>query len=215
MPSHISRRDVLGLSGVTFASLAGCMSRSSNSDRRESPSPTASEHEYAHTVNSPELITVREPEGKPAVRSSTRSPEENIFESSARWDYEDWIVTSPNGQEALDFTQTTNGVEAAKDFIAATDLSKTTLLVHQYDIGECQTRRLIRLKWSSDFSCGDVDCAGIFLNYELTQRDGDCPGTDADDSDSPPYGENSHASETAFIRIPSKIQSYGRFSVQV
>ena len=211
----MSRREVLSLSGVTLASLAGCATRTSDSDRQESPSPTASEREYEHSVNTPESITVREPEGNPAVHSSNHSPEEDMFESSAKWDYEDWIVTSPNERDVLNFTQSTNGVEAARDFIAATDLSNSTLLVHQYNIGTCETRRLTRLKWSSNFSCGDVDCVGIFLNYESTERDGDCPGTDADDSDSPPYSEDSHASETTFIRIPAQIQSYGRFAVQV
>lgn len=211
----VSRRDVLGLSGVALSSLAGCTTRSPDSNPRGSPSPTAGEHKYERTVNSPEFVTVREPEGKPAVRSSAHSPEEDMFESSAKWEYEDWIVTASTGRDALDFTRTTTGVAAARDFIAATDLSKTTLLVHQYDIGTCETRRLRRLEWSSDFSCGDRECVGIFLTYESTERESDCSRSDTDDNDSPPYSGEPHASEATFVRIPAHIRSYGRFTVQV
>lgn len=215
VPHRVTRREILSLSGVTLVSLAGCATEASDFDRRESPSPTTSEPEYSHSVNSPESITVREPEGKPAVRSALHSPEENTFESSAKWDYEDWVVTSPNERDALNFSPSTTGVEAAKEFVNATDLSGTTLLVHQYNIGKCETRQLTQLKWDSDFSCGNKDCVGILLNYESTERDGDCQVTDSDDSDSPPYSEGSHASETTFTRIPAQIRSYGRFSVQV
>lgn len=138
-----------------------------------------------------------------------------MFESSASWDYEDWLVTSPKERELLKYSQGTNQVAAARDFIAATDLSETILLVHQYNIGKCETRQLTHLKWGFDFSCGDRDCVGILLTYDSTERDGDCHGLNSDDSDTPPYSEDSHASETTFIRIPVQMQSYGRFSVQV
>ena len=215
VPHRVTRREILSLSGMTLAGLAGCTTEASDFDRQESPSPTASEPEYSHNVDSPESITVREPDGKPVVRSALHSPEENMFESSAKWDYEDWLVTSPNERDALNFSLSTTGVEAAKEFVDATDLSETTLLVHQYNIGKCETRQLTQLKWDSDFSCGDTDCVGILLDYKSTERDGDCQVTDSDDSDSPPYSEGSYASETTLIRIPAQIQSYGRFSVQV
>lgn len=214
-PQLLTRRDVLSLSGATLVALAGCTSGFSNSDRRESPSPTATEQEYSHNIDTPESIKVREPEGEPAVRSPAHSPGEDMFESSARWEYEDWLVTSPKERELLNFSTGTNQVTEARDFIAATDLTETTLLVHQYNISDCETRRLTRLKWDSNFSCGDRDCVGVFLNYELTERDGDCQGNDSDNSDSPPYSEDSHANEAIIIRIPAQISSYGRFSVQV
>lgn len=214
-PDRLTRRAVLSLSGVVLVGLVGCTKLISDSDRGKSPTPTASELEYSHSVDTPESIKVRNPGGEPAVRSSAHSPEEDMFESSASWEYEDWIVTTPSERDALTFSQATNGVEAARDFITATDLSETTLLVHQYNIGECETRQLNRLKWGSDFSCGDVKCVGIYLHYEPTEREGDCQATDSNDSDSPPYSEDSHASETTFIRTTAQIQSYGRFSVQV
>lgn len=118
-------------------------------------------------------------------------------------------------RDALTFSQATNGVQAARDFITATDLSETTLLVHQYNVGECETRQLNRRKWDSDFSCGAIECVGIHLIYEPDDREGDCQATDPDDSDSPPYSGDSHASATTFIRTTAQIQAYGSFSVQV
>lgn len=211
----MTRRKILGLSGVVLVGFTGCMTQTSGSETRGTPSPTASEPEYSHSIDRPESIIVREPEGKPAVRSEVHSPTEDMFETSAKWDYEDWLVTSPSDRDALSFSQSTNGVKAARDFIATTDLSESTLLVHQYNISKCETRELTRLKWGSNFGCGDADCVGISLNYESTERDGDCQGPEDGNSDSPPYSEGSYASETTLIRIPGQIQSYGRFSVQV
>ncbi len=211
VPDRLSRRDALSLSGVALVALAGCTTGSSDG----TSTSTATERDYAQSVDSPESITVRNPQGTPAVRSTAYSPGEDLFESSATWDYEDWLVTSPSDRDALEFSQATTGGAAARDFIAATDLSETTLLVHQYNIGSCDTRRLTRLKWSSEFSCGDLDCIGIALRYDSIDREDDCDGPEGDESDSPPYSEGTHANETTFIRIPAQIQSYGRFSVQV
>ena len=218
VPDRLTRRDALRLSSMTLVGLAGCGARGLEegpADTAPQETPTATEREHSHSVATPETITVRNAAGKPAVRSSARSPEENVFESSARWDYEDWIVTSSSERNALSFSRATNGVEAARDFIAATDLSEATLLVHQYDIGECESRQLDRLNWSDDVSCGDADCVGVHLEYERTERDGDCQGDDSDESDSPPYGRDSYDSEATLVRIPARMQSYGRFSVQV
>lgn len=214
VPNQLTRREALRLSGAALGGLAGCATHVPDSDRGTSPTPTASELEYAHSVDTPTSINVRNPTGKPAVHSSAHSPEEDIFESSANWAYEDWIVTALGERDALNFSRETTGIEAAREFITATALSETTLLVHQYNIGECETRQLNRLEWGSEFSCGDAECIGISLNYEPTERDGDCQSTDPNDTDSPPYSEGSYASETTFIRIPALIPSYGRFSVQ-
>ena len=166
VPRRLTRRDALRLSSMALVGLAGCGAIGSeggpaDSDTALQETPTVTEHEYSHRVTSPESIKVRNPAGEPAVRSSARSPEENIFESSAMWNYEDWIVTSPSERQALTFSQVTQGVEAARDFIAGTDLSKETLFVHQYNLGKCETRQLDQLKWSNERSCGNVDCVGI------------------------------------------------------
>lgn len=211
VPDRLTRREVLGLSSAAAVGLAGCPAGGADPDRG-SPTPTATEREYANSVDAPESVTVRNPEGRPAVRSSARSPEEDAFESSASWAYEDWLVTAPGGREGLSFSPATTGVEAAREFLTATDLSEATLLVHQYDTGECETRRLARLEWDTGLSCGDVECVGIHLDYDRTERDG-CQ-TDSGGSDGPPY-EGPHANEATFVRVPARIASYGRFSFQV
>lgn len=215
LPDRATRRDALGLSAGLLLSLAGCAWSGAETDREDSP--TAGERSYAHTVDTPESITVRNPEGDPAVRSPAHSPEEDLFESSAAWDYEDWLVTSPKDRELLDFSQGTTGVETAQEFMAETDLSRSTLLVHQYNIGPCETRGLTRLKWGTEFSCGDADCAGIHLNYDETMRDRDedCRETGSEENNGPPYPAEFHDSEATIIRLPAEIQSYGRFSTQV
>lgn len=214
LPERSTRRAVLGLSVAAVAGLAGCAALSPDAGGSGTPSPTASEPEYSHSVDAPDSATVRKSEGEPAVRSSAHDSGEDMFESEAAWDYEDWIVTSPSERDVLEFSRGADGVEAARAFVAATDLSETTLLVHQYDVASCETRRLDRLKWGPGFSCGDVECVGLFLSYEPTECDGDCGDTESEESDGPPYSEGSHASEATFVRIPARIGSYGRFSVQ-
>lgn len=209
VPDRLTRRAALRLSSVALVGFAGCGAR----DSRESP--TATERQYSHSVDAPETIKVRNPQGEPAVRSSVRSPGEDTFESSARWDYEDWIVTSSSGRDALRFSRETSGVEAARDFVTGTDLSEEALLVHQYNVGECESRRLDRLDWSDDASCGDAECVAVHLRYELTDPGGDCRGDGSADGDGPPYEADSYHSEATFVRIPARIQSYGRFSAQV
>jgi hypothetical protein len=211
VPDRPSRRNVLRLSSVALLGLAGCSTRSP--DGRESA--TATERAYSRSVDSPASSRVRDPEGRPAVRSSARSPGEDPYESSESWHYEHWLVTTREEADALDFSQTATGAESAAEFVADTDLARETLLVHQYRVGECRTRRPGRLEWDEELSCGNVECTGIELNYEHETRESDCQGTATDGSDGPPYSEGTYDSEATFVRIPAEIQSYGRFGYQV
>lgn len=214
VPDRFSRRGALHLSGLTFLGLAGCSARPPDIGGRDTSTPTASEPEYSHSVDSPESSKVRNPEGEPAVRSSARPPGEGVFESSASWDYEDWLVTSPREADALDFSRATTDVDAATEFVTDTDLSRETLLVHQYNVGECETRRPTRLEWDTELACGGVACTGINLSYRQDTRDSDCQGDDTGNDDGPPYSEGSYDSEVTFVRIPARIQSYGQFGYQ-
>lgn len=215
VPDRFSRRHTLHVSSVALLGLTGCLTSSTTRGGQDTPSPTASEPEYPHSVDSPESSKVRNPKGKPAVRTSAHSPEENLFESSASWDYEDWIVTAPGGADALDFSRATTGVNKVTDFIAETDFSHVTLLVHQYNVGTCETLHPTQLEWSTEFTCGDVACTGIKLSYQRESLDHDCQGTATGGSGGPPYSEGSFASEATFIRIPEQIQSYGEFGYQI
>lgn len=215
VPGRLSRRDVLDASGVALLGLAGCTAYTAAPDRgdRRTSSPTASEPTYSRRVDTPESSQVRNTEGNPAVRSSASSPGEDLYESSAGWEYEDWLVTAPRERDALAFAGATTGVDAARDFLVGTDLSEETLLVHQYNVPTCKTRHLERLEWRTDATCGAVECVELSLDYEEASRETDCRQTDADDG--PPYSAGSYANETTFVRIPARVQSYGAFTVRV
>lgn len=210
-PDGLSRRDVLRLSPTALLGLAGCSAGTTDADERDSATPTAGEPEFTHSVDSPKSATVRNPEGNPAVRSSARSPEENAFESAAAWNYEDWLITSPREGDALEFSDSATGVDSTTALVADTDFSQETLLVHQYNVPACETRRPVRIRWGGDFTCGDVECVGIRLQYDRRQRGDDCESS----AESPPYPEGTYDSEAAFVRVPAQIQSYGRFGYQV
>jgi len=207
-----TRRDALSLVGASLLALAGCSGETSEPGDGQSQTPTAAEPDYSHVVDDPDAVRVRNSNGEPAVRSSVESPGEDIFESSATWDYEDWLLTTSSERAALTFSDGTTGVEEATGFINGTDLSEETVLVHQYNISECETRRIDQLKWGDGFSCGSAQCVGIRLNYALSEQKNDCPSTDS--GSGPPYDEGTRANETTFVRIPALISSYGRFGVQ-
>lgn len=138
-----------------------------------------------------------------------------MFESSADWAYEHWLVTTPREREGLSLSIESTGSDPAPTFIMETDLSEETLLVHQYNIGTCATRRVAELAWHTTAECGNRACAGIRLRYEQIARDGPCATGETDSSDSPPYPEDERASEATVIRIPDRVQSYTSFGYQV
>ncbi|WP_255198164.1 hypothetical protein [Halorarius litoreus] len=213
-----TRRRFLRAGGLALGvGLAGCATRALDGDRDDAtPSPTASEPTYARRVDAPESTTVRNHDGEPVVRSSAHTPEANLFEESASWAYEAWLVADQRDREALDVSRATAGADAARQFLADTDLSTATVLVHQYTVPECETHRLDRLEWRTDAQCGDRACVDIQLRYEDTTWDGDCQASETDELDGgPPYPEGTYASEATLVRIPSEIQSYGSFGYQV
>ena len=209
-----TRRDVLGVSAAALGGLAGCGVRGTGS--RETRSPTAAEREYEHDVGNPESVRVRNPGGEPAVRSSAHTPGEDIFEEEASWAYEDWLVHSASGRSDLEFSASTTGTEEASAFVADTDLSSETVLIHQFAIDACLTRRLERLQWTTGASCGDVQCVDIRLTYDRTHHEAGCERTESetDGGLGPTPREGSRHSEATFVRIPAKIESYGGLSVQ-
>jgi len=91
----------------------------------------------------------------PAVVSTAHTPERDHFSSgdlepSPGWDHEYWFVTSPSERDAIKFPEAgTTGVEAAKEFIAETNLSGATLLIQQYRIENCMTLDLNQIKWEA------------------------------------------------------------------
>ena len=158
-------------------------------DRRDrTPTPTVGVPEYPNSVDEPASATVRNPEAEPAVRSSARSPEE---------------------RDALEFASATAGIETATEFASAIDFSGETLLVHQYDVSACATRRLVGIEWREDAECGSIECDEIRLTYRETERD-DCSGPE--DQTGPPY-DGDHVSEATFVRIPDRIRSGMRTNV--
>lgn len=200
MPSTlVTRRDALHLSILPLLGIAGCTTGSF--DETPTTSSTATEQTYEHSVDVPETSTIRHPEGKPAVRSSERFPEEDILESSSLWGHERWIIDTPRERDALEFAEGATGVDRAKDFIADTDLSQETLLVHQYYVDGCTTHTLDQLKWG-ETSAGDAVGTAIRLNYDTVERDADCQSRDSEDDNPADGSDPTDDTETMFVRIP-------------
>lgn len=189
LPDRLSRRDALRLSSITLVGLAGCTGASSEQSPNEGPSnpensaiptETASERSYSHTVHNSETVKVRNPDGLPAIVSTSNQPERDILhhsgvrENAPGWDQESWFVTSPEGREALKFPEdTTTGVEEATRFISNTDLSEETLAVHQYQNVDCMTVNLAEIKWDRDERAPEGAYA-ISMQYDETRIEEDC-----------------------------------------
>lgn len=210
LPDQLSRREILGISGVGILGLAGCAGDTVGLSE-QTASPTASEREYAHAVESPESVTVRATDGVPAVRSSARTPNKNLFDDTTKWDDEEWLVRTTEERDSLLFSASANGIEQAQSFLTGTELSETTLLVHQYTIDRCATKELDRLAWDTNRSCGEQTCSALQLEYQRIRRDEMCgtPETDATDSAS-----DTLDSEATFVRIPAQIEQYRSFGTR-
>lgn len=203
-----SRRDVLRLASVAALGLAGC-SAGENADGVSSP--TASVVTHSNTVEDPKSAVVRNPTGEPTVRSPVESPGEDLFEDEASWAYEDWLVRNPDERTALVFANAARGVEDAEEFAAETDFETETLLVHQYNLAACETRRLESLRWSTGRSCGDATCTHIDLEYDATDDESEC---EDESPGGPPYPEETRENAATLLRIPARIESYGSLGSQ-
>lgn len=205
---RISRRDALRLSSLVAAGLAGC---AAGEDREGQSSPTATVVTHENSVAEPESVSVRNPDGEPAVRSTVESPGEDLFEDGADWAYEDWLVRNADEREALEFADASTGVEDAEAFAAETDLTEATLLVHQYNLAACEHRALEGLQWSTGRSCGDATCTHIDLEYDGTVDESGCDG---ESPGGPPFPEETRQNAATLVRIPAQVDSYGSLGSQ-
>lgn len=164
-----SRRTVLASVAVGAATLAGCSGVTST----PTPSPTRTERGYTHEVPSPATSRLRNSDGEIAVRSDAHDP-------PGGWLNEGWLVTAPADRDALSFAFATTGTDAARTFLHETELSEETVLVDQYEVDRCASRRLERLQWA-EATEGPDGGVRVELEYERVERREDCQrGTTAD-----------------------------------
>ncbi|WP_379732258.1 hypothetical protein [Halolamina salina] len=149
------------------------------------------ERGYEERVDDPESVTVRHAGGEPAVRSTLVSP-------TMEWDSERWLVGSRDELEALYFSADATGVDAAEAFLAGTDLSAESVLVHQYRVDECVDWELQRLQWR-EAEQGPAGSVAVELRYESTERGSDCERGDDEDV------------AATFVRIPATFERVTRF----
>jgi hypothetical protein len=111
-----------------------------------------------------------------------------------------WCVAEPSEREALDFSAATDGAEAARTFAAGTDLSAATLVVHQYYVETCESRRLARLSWGAADQ-GPEGAVAVELEYERAEL-AECAGDDLGPV------------EATLFRIPAEVGPITRFGYQ-
>ncbi|MFC7138370.1 hypothetical protein ACFQMA_00785 [Halosimplex aquaticum] len=198
MPSFSRRRVLATGAAALLAGVAGC----ADSGGASTDTPTATERSFEHSVSDPAARTVRNDDGEPAVTSSARSTDESMLGTPTRMADEYWTVNDADERDALDFSGARTGAEAARTFAAETDLSTATLVVHQYYVEKCVTRRLERLRWGAAEQ-GPEGSAAIRLTYEDAERDGDCEQ------------EGIGPIEATVFRIPEEIGQVTRFGYQV
>lgn len=182
------RRTVLASVAAGAATLAGCSDASSS----PTPSPTRTERGYAHELTSPATCRLRNPDGEVAVRSDAHDP-------PGGWLNEGWLVTSPAERDALSFAFATRGIEAARAFVRETDLTEATVLVNQYRVDRCESRRLERLRWD-EAAQGPDGGVRVELTYDLVERHDDCQ-----------HGESEHVGVT-LIRVPTDAERLHAFA---
>lgn len=204
-----SRRRVLGGFATALVGLSGCSSDSGQETPTDVSTPTPTDRVYEDRLDAPETRQIRNTQGSPAVRTSDHSPLEDTFEESEEWAYEVWLITSEHDSELLEFHSTTTGVEATREFLADSDMFGGAVLVDQYRVDECHTRRLERVEWTEVDGKGHHTYAHVALAYETTEREGQCGGDGEHSDASPPYDAGSYHSEATFVRVPESIPGLG------
>lgn len=182
--NEYSRRLFFASVSTLLAGASGCTTTGS------SPTPTRTEQGFAHTISTPTAAKIRQEDGNPAVRSS-------LFSPARGWDSEEWTVSSAKQRDALRFAS--SGDDEAREFVENSDLSTHTILIHQYGIKACLTRRLKTVRWRMDPDAPD-GYAAISMDYVPSERDIEC------------RADRPTNIEATIVRVPSDIEGIGEFS---
>lgn len=186
-----TRCQILGGLVVLLSGASGCTTAGS----QETPTATRAITErraFSSCLDMPTTVQVRNSEGEPAIRSATYSP-------PSSWERARWIVTSASEREALDYPTGTTGVEEARQFVDATDLSAQNVLVHQQTFDSCRSVQLEQLMWKA----AERTTRGGFeigMEYDPGGEDGRCPD-----------GDSQYAVAT-MVRVPADIEEITRFT---
>ncbi|MFC7047010.1 hypothetical protein ACFQH6_17855 [Halobacteriaceae archaeon GCM10025711] len=136
----ITRRRALQAATPLLAALAGCSGSSSrtHSEPPERPDNYDLDPEYVVLRNrSLERTAWLEPDGTTTGTTDERPPPGRSN-----------LVADPETADRLTFADV-DGVEAAREFVAATDFSTETLYVERSRVGECFENRLCYVTWSA------------------------------------------------------------------
>ena len=185
-----SRRQLLGGLAVMLSGVSGC----TTGGRQATSSPTIAITErrsFSTCVNMPTTAKLTNATGEPAIRSSAYSPPMD-------WERTNWLVTSTSEQEALEYPTGTTGVENARQFLDATDLSAQNVLIYQQTFDSCRSLQLEQLMWKQDERTGGGFEIGMEYSYD--EKDGSCPD-----------GDTKYWIAT-MVRVPDEVEEITRFT---
>lgn len=151
MPS-ISRRGALRSTAGLLAALAGCSAETG------SPSTPSERGPPEDALRNPSTVRLRNPNSAPVVTHGTPTP---TVQEGRIWGH--LLVTDTETANALTFADV-DGVERARTFLKKTDFSTETVYVEQRELGECYTRRICWVRWTT---------ASIETAYTTELRDAD------------------------------------------
>jgi len=114
------------------------------------------------------------------------------------WERTNWLVTSTSEQEALEYPTGTTGVENARQFLDATDLSAQNVLIYQQTFDSCRSLQLEQLMWKQDERTGGGFEIGMEYSYD--EKDGRCSDGDAK------YWI------ATMVRVPDEVEEITRFT---
>ena len=188
---RLSRRRILGGLAVLLSGASGCTTASSRKTPTATPAITE-RRAFSSCLDVPTTVQISNAAGEPAIRSSTYSP-------PTGWEGAEWLVTSADEREALEYPTGTTGVEAAREFVDATDFSAQNVLVHQQTFDSCRSLQVEQLMWKADerTTSGGFE---IGIEYGPGGGDGRCPDGD------------SEYTVATMVRVPAEIEKITRFT---
>lgn len=169
-----SRRRILKCVPAILTGVSGCTGQNYQSeDTSTTPTATKRKQDFPHSTKTPVTKKVRASSGTFAVRSSTFTP-------ASEWKTTEWLVSSEDERDAITFSNGASGVEDAKKFLNGFDFSNKTVLIVQYPINKCRTKKLELLKWGPA-NGGSNGTASFWLEFSIVKRETSCEESPEED----------------------------------
>lgn len=153
---------------MIVAGASGCTRTGTDTQNKTTTPPTtaSTQQTYSHCAQDLTQQQAKHSRGEPVIRSSEFTP-------TGDWTSAEWVVASSRDRDGLTYSTEATDVDKVKEYIEDTDLSKKSILIHQYSFDKCTTLQVNRVLWeeTNNSSGGEFD---LVIEFEDIDSDENC-----------------------------------------